>query len=55
MIATTIDNTTDRTVINIKAWLYVIIEPNGTFIPRNEDIIVGIDRTIVAPAKNFII
>ena len=28
--------------------------PNGTFIPINDDIIVGIDNTIVAPARNFI-
>ena len=28
--------------------------PNGTFIPINDDIIVGIDNTMVAPAKNFI-
>ena len=29
--------------------------PNWTFMPRNDDTIVGIDRTIVIPARNFII
>ena len=33
--------------------LFPII-PNGTFIPKKEAIIVGIENTIVIPAKNFI-
>ena len=32
----------------------VVILPKSMFIPKNEDIIVGIDKTIVAAAKNFI-
>ena len=31
------------------------IKENGIFIPKNDDIIVGIDNIIVIPAKNFII
>ena len=30
-------------------------KPNGTFIPKKEEIIVGIENTIVIPAKTFII
>ena len=29
--------------------------PNGTFMPINEAIIVGMEKTIVIPDKNFII
>ena len=29
--------------------------PNGTFIPKKDAIIVGIENTIVIPVKNFII
>ena len=47
--------TNDVKIIRIKAFMFVLMEPKGTFIPRNEDIIVGIDRTMVAPARNFII
>ena len=47
---------TNEVIIKIgKALVLVLIDPKGTFIPRKEDIIVGIDSTIVAPAKNFII
>ena len=31
------------------------IKPNGTFIPKKEAIMVGIEKTIVIPAKNFMI
>lgn len=27
--------------------------PNGTFMPRNDEMIVGIERMIVTPARNF--
>ena len=41
-------------VIISGAFISVDIFPNGTFIPKNDDIIVGIDNTIVTPARNFI-
>ena len=31
----------------------VPIAPNQTFIPRNDEMMVGIDKTIVMPARNF--
>mgnify|MGYP003306480563 CR=1 FL=1 len=37
-----------------KAFSIVVIFPKSIFIPKNDEIIVGIDNTIVAAAKNFI-
>ena len=47
------DNIVDNNSNNRNASGSVAILPNFTFIPMNDDIIVGIDKTIVAPAKNF--
>lgn len=47
------DNITDNIDNSKNASPIVAKFPNGTFIPMNEDIIVGMDNTIVAPAKNF--
>ena len=55
MIAIIIDNKAAVIIVRAKALFSLDKEPNGTFIPKNDDIIVGIDKTIVAPARNFII
>ena len=54
IIAIINDKMTDITDSNMNASPMVAKLPNGTFIPMNDDIIVGIDNTIVAPARNFI-
>ena len=54
IIAIIIDNTVDNNNRNKNASPIVAKLPNGTFIPINDEIIVGIDKTIVAPARNFI-
>ena len=38
----------------MKLKLFVPIIPRGTFIPIKDETIVGIEKTIVIPAKNFI-
>ena len=53
MIAIIIDSIIERANIPIAESGSVPKLPNGTFIPRNEDIIVGTDITIVTPARNF--
>ena len=54
IIAIIKDIINEITINNGNAYSNLAIDPRGTFIPINEDIIVGIDNTIVAPAKNFI-
>ena len=49
-----IDIISDTHIIFTNPNVSVIISPNGIFIPKNDEIIVGIDKTIVIPAKNFI-
>ena len=49
------DNINEHTIISIKLNDEVPTFPNGTFIPINDATIVGIENTIVIPAKNFII
>lgn len=52
-MAIIIDSIAEITINTTNASPIVAKFPNGTFIPINDDIIVGIDNTIVAPAKNF--
>ena len=52
-IAAIHDTITAINRIIIKALLILPITPSGTFIPKNEEIMVGMDNTIVAAAKNF--
>ena len=52
--ATNIAIKNENNIININENSPSLINPNGTFIPKNDAIIVGIENTIVIPAKNFI-
>ena len=52
--ATIKDTITANNTMMTKALLSSPIGPRETFIPKNEDIMVGTDKTIVAAAKNFI-
>lgn len=54
IIAIIIDKTNEKAIIKIKLMLDFPISPKGTFIPINDETIVGIENTIVIPAKNFI-
>ena len=54
IIAIIIDKTNEKTIIKIKLMLDFPTKPSGTFIPINDETIVGIENTIVIPAKNFI-
>ena len=54
MIPTITDKIIDTTVTVIIELVSVDKLPRGIFIPKNDDIIVGTDITIVNPAKNFI-
>ena len=55
MIATKIEIKVANIPIPKKAQGLLLNIPKGTFIPRKEAIMVGIESTIVIPAKNFII
>ncbi len=49
-----IDKTKEKIIINIKLISDDPNLPSGTFIPINDATMVGIENTIVIPAKNFI-
>ena len=48
------DSTTEKPIIKIKLMLDRDNIPSGTFIPIKDATIVGIENTMVIPAKNFI-
>ena len=54
MIAIIMDRTKEPILMINTDWGEVDKNPSGTFIPKKEYIMVGMDNTIVAPAKNFI-